>query len=455
MLKRWIVALLLLALAGAGAFLVLGRKPKAADGGWRLVAVERMDLTATVGATGTLGATRTVQVGTQVSGQIVELLADFNDRVRNGQLIARLDDTLLKQAAVQAEAELQRAKADLDYKRYLLEQAESLARDGHVSETDLRSARLALAQAEAALSGAGAGLDRARRNLEYAEITAPVSGIIIDRTVDVGQTVAASLSAPQLFLIAEDLTRMQILTSVDESDIGRVRLDQEARFTVQAHPDQTFHGTVSQIRMQPTSTENVVNYTVVVDVDNSRRLLLPGMTATVDFVVDHAEDVLTVPNAALRFKPSEEMMAQLRAERKARREAKGGPDSTGVASGPGRQGRPGGGAGGSTGLGSAARQGGGDPHGGMAIEGRRSGGRRPGGAVLWVLGESGKPRPLRVMTGISDGKNTQVTGEGLEEGLEVIAGQVAAATDKGAGGSPFQSGRPQGGPGGGPPRGGM
>lgn len=453
MLKRWIVALLILALAGAGAIFVLGRKPRAEDGGWRLVEVERMDLTSTVGATGSLGATRTVEVGTQVSGQIVELLADFNDHVRKGQLIARLDDTLLKQAAVQAEAELSRAQADLDYKRYLLEQAEELSRDGHVSQTELRSARLALAQAEAALSSAGAGLDRARRNLEYAEITAPVSGIIIDRTVDVGQTVAASLSAPQLFLIAEDLTRMQILASVDESDIGRVRLGQEARFTVQAHADQTFSGTVGQIRMQPTSTENVVNYTVVVDVDNSRRLLLPGMTATVDFVVDHAEGVLAVPNAALRFKPSEEMMAQLRAARKARREAEGGADSAGGPAGQSPQGRQGGGAGGSTGMRGAS--GGGDPHGGMAIEGRRGGGRRPGGAVLWVLGESGKPRPLHITTGISDGKNTQVSGEGLEEGLEVIAGQVAAATDKGAGTSPFQSSRSQGGPGGGPPRGGM
>jgi HlyD family secretion protein len=444
MRSRWLITLLVLALAGAGAFLVLGPRKQAEGSGWRMVEVVKADITATVGATGTLGATRTVEVGTQVSGQIVELLADFNDHVKKGQLIARLDDTMLQQAAVQAEAELQRAKSDLDYKQYLVEQSESLAKSGSLSDTDLRSARLALAQAKAALSSAGAGLDRARRNLEYTKITAPVSGIIIDRKVDVGQTVAASLSAPQLFLIAEDLTRMQILTSVDESDIGRIKLQQPAEFTVQAWADKKFTGRVSQIRLQPTSTENVVNYTVVVDVENADLQLMPGMTATVDFIVDKASQVLAVPNAALRFKPSEEMLAEMRAARQKAKAAEGG-DSSGAArqdSGSGvRRSR----------NVSAA---GGDPHGAAGIAGSRSAsGRKPGAAILWVLGENQKPRPLRITTGLSDGQQTQVTGEGLAEGLQVIAGQTSGEAGSGASKSPFQT--TQSGGMSGPPRGGM
>ncbi|MFA7330470.1 MAG: efflux RND transporter periplasmic adaptor subunit [Candidatus Delongbacteria bacterium] len=444
MFKRLLIGLVALAVVAAGLFYWLGSRKKQEESGWRMVDVVKADITATVGATGTLGATRTVEVGTQVSGQIVELLADFNDHVKKGQLIARLDDTMLQQAAVQAEAELQRASSDLDYKQYLLEQSESLARSGSLSDTDLRSARLALSQAKAALSSAGAGLDRARRNLEYTKITAPVSGIIIDRKVDVGQTVAASLSAPQLFLIAEDLTRMQILTSVDESDIGRIQLQQPAEFTVQAWADKKFKGQVSQIRLQPTSTENVVNYTVVVDVENADLQLMPGMTATVDFIVDKASQVLAVPNAALRFKPSEELLAELRAARQKARAEKGADSAATTQQDSGS---------GVTRKRSVSAAGG-DPHGAASIAGSRSTtARKPGAAVLWVLGENQKPRPLRITTGLSDGQQTQVTGEGLSEGLQVIAGQISGEAGSGAAKSPFQT--TQSGGMSGPPRGGM
>jgi len=434
MSKRWLAILLPLALVAGGWFLWKGKKAEEAPQ-WRLVEISRGDVTASVGATGTLGATRTVEVGTQVSGQIVELRADFNDRVRKGQLIARLDDTLLRQAETQAEADLSRARADLDYKRYLLEQAKTLSASSKLAETDLRSAQLAADQAEAALVSATAGLDRARRNLAYAEIIAPISGVVIDRTVDVGQTVAASLQAPKLFLIAEDLERMQILAAVDESDIGKVHEGQAVEFTVQAWPERQFTGAVRQIRMQPASSENVVNYTVAVDVDNPGGVLMPGMTATLDFIVARAEGVLLAPNSALRFRPSEEMMAELRRERAAR------GDSTGRGNEKERQARR------------AARGGGmgADPHGPGVLAGASRGNRGGDGAgpaLLWIL-KDGKPRPLHVMKGLSDGSNTQVSGEGLAEGLQVIAGMSGGAQGKSS--NPFQP-QPQSY---GPPRGGF
>jgi len=439
MSKRWLLVLLLPVLAGAG-WLIWPRGGAEEVPQWRLVEVTRGDVTATVGATGTLGAIRTVEVGTQVSGQIVELKADFNDHVRKGQLIARLDDTLLEQAVRQAEAELSRAVADLAYKRYLLEQAEELSASSNLAETDLRAARLAVAQAEATQVSATAGLDRARRNLSYAEIVAPISGVVINRNVEPGQTVAASLQAPQLFLIAESLERMQILAAVDESDIGRVHVDQAVEFTVQAWPERPFTGVVRQIRMQPGSSENVVNYTVVVEVDNPGGVLMPGMTATLDFIVDRARDVLLVPNAALRFRPSEEMLAALR---KDRGEQQAGRDSAGAARGEGPRRR----------TREAAT--GGNPHGpgamggSMGGRGSHSAAGSPGPAVLWAL-RDGNPQPLRVVRGLSDGTQTQVSGEGLADGLQVIAGMVAGEGG-GKAGSPFQ---PQPQPMG-PPRGGF
>lgn len=415
---------------------------------WRLVEVSTGDVTATVGATGTLGAIRTVEVGTQVSGQIVELRADFNDRVKKGQLIARLDDTLLEQAVRQAEAELSRTQSDLVYKRYLLEQAETLRASSNLAETDLRSAKLAVAQAEAAQASAQAGLDRARRNLSYAEIVAPISGVVINRTVEPGQTVAASLQAPQLFLIAESLERMQILAAVDESDIGRVHVDQPVEFTVQAWPERTFTGVVRQIRMQPVQSENVVNYTVVVEVDNPGGVLMPGMTATLDFIVEKAEGVLLVPNAALRFKPSDEILAEVKKERAARQDsmktAAGGEGKAAADSGGEQRAR----------RQRMAAGPGGDPHGPSSMRAMGGGhngrgGRGKGPTILWVL-KDGKPRPMPITAGLTDGTNTQVSGKDVREGLQVIAGMVSTGESKGS--NPFQpqSQQPMG-----PPRGGF
>jgi HlyD family secretion protein len=425
MRKKAVIAIGLLVMAAVTiAFLTVGGESEVS---YRFVAVTRGDVESTVSATGTLGAVSTVQVGTQVSGQVEEVGADFNDRVRKGQVIARIDPTLLEQQVREAEANLERARADLDQKEYSLEQAKSLFDQKIVTEGDYRSAVYNHTVSRANLVSAEAGLDRAKRNLEYSVIYAPIDGIVVERNIEPGQTVAASLSAPQLFLIAEDLTNMQILVSVDESDIGKIEEGQTARFSVQAYPERTFEGTVAQVRLQSTSSENVVNYTVVVGVSNADGTLLPGMTATVAFVLDSAADVLLVSNAALRFRASEAMQAEvaerLAAESAERRTASGDTSAAGAASDGARSGRGGG----------AGMQGG----------GRAGGtGTGSGGAVvaqLWYVDEQGRLAVARVRTGLTDGQNTEITGgPQVVEGLRMIASVTEAGGASTTASNPFQ-----------------
>jgi len=263
------------------------------------------------------------------------------------------------------------------------------------------------------MKSAQSSLERSRINLSYASIYAPIDGIVISRSIDVGQTVAASFSAPVLFLIANDLSKMQILANVDEGDIGQIKDGQNVRFTVQAYPDRKFKGVVNQIRMQPTTIQNVVNYTVVVNVDNSDGLLMPGMTATLDFLVGEAREVFKVYSSALRFKPNEEMMAVMRERFEKMRGAAG---KTNGSSG-----------GGQAGGGFSARGNGGEGH------------QRPKDAgLLWFLDESGKLDFVRVRTGLSDGQYTAVYSDKLKEGMKVIRSIVETVT--GPGGSPMGGG---------------
>jgi len=337
---------------------------------YRFVTVESRDIEATVSSTGTLEAVTTIEVGTQVSGIISDIFSDFNDQVTAGQVIARLDTTLLEIAVRQAEAELQRNRAELLY-----------------AQRDRRRAGCFPGRFQASSRAAELSLERARQNLTYATIRAPISGTVLERNVDVGQTVAASLSAPVLFLIAADLTCLQILVSVDESDIGKISDALPVRFTVQAYPDDTFTGIVRQTRLQSATEENVVTYSVVVDVTNADLRLLPGMTATVDFLIDSATDVLAIPNAGLRFRPSQEQMAEIFARR------------TG-------------------GQSSRAGAGGGPPS-------DQAG--RGDFAMLFFLDEAGNLDVRRVRPGLSDGQYTQVQGRELEAGLQVIAGITTGA----------------------------
>ncbi len=383
-MKRIIIIALLLA-AGLLAWRLTTSGSPGADS-YRFVAVRRGTVESTVSSTGILQAIRTVKVGTQVSGQVSNIYVDFNDRVAQGQLVARIDPTLLEQEVRSAAAAVERSVAE--YEQAWREQTRigGLYASGVVMEKEDSDARYQLAVADASRKSAAIALERAERNLAYTEIRAPIDGIVIDRNVDVGQTVAASLAAPQLFLIAEDLSRLEILASVDESDIGRIVQGQAVHFTVQAFADRIFAGEVTQVRLQSTVKENVVNYSVVIATSNPDGALLPGMTATVDFVLDRAADVLLVPNSALRFRPATQPAPPAASEADA----------------------------------SAAP------------------------ILLWSLGADGRPGAIPVTTGLSDGQNTVVAGAGLREGLRVIAAATTTVTATGT--SPFQTQQPAGPP---------
>jgi HlyD family secretion protein len=364
---------------------------------YRFATISRGDMKATVSATGTLNAVTTVSVGTQVSGQVSELLVDFNDHVKKGQLLARIDPTLALQAVTDAQANLEKSQAQAvqasrDYSRN-----RELLDAGLLARSEYEQTQSASEVAQAGVKSARIALDRAKQNLAYTSIYALIDGVVVDRDVQQGQTVAASLSAPQLFLIANDLSQMEILAQVGESDIAQIKRGQTAEFSVQALTGRTFNGTVKQVRLQSATQDNVVNYTVVVAVDNPRGQLLPGMTARVNFLTKSAENVLKVPNAALRFKPAGEVSPQ---------------------------------SGGS-----------------LATLGMTQGRARRSG-TLYILDAKGDPQPIKVQTGITDGSSTEVRGDGIKEGMKVIAGagatqQQTASTSA----TPFQSGQrgPRGG----------
>ena len=384
--------------------------------------MERGDLDLSVSATGTLSAVKTVSVGTQVSGQVAEMFVDFNDPVKKGQLLARIDPTLAQQAVTDAQASVERARADLDLAQREYSRNSSLVKEGLLAPGSFDAIESRVAVARANLKSAQVSLDRARQNLTFTEIHAPIDGVVVERNVDVGQTVAASLSAPQLFLIANDLSRMQILAQVDESDIALIREGQPVRFTVQALPDEPFTGTVQQVRLQSTIAENVVNYTVVVEVENRQNKLLPGMTASLDFLVKSADDVMKVSNAALRFTPPASMLPE-----------RPRTNSTARASGEARPER---------------RRGGPGQAGGSA-RGERGGsfGR------LFYLDDAGAVKVARVRTGISDRSMTEIQGSDIRPGMKVIAGITSSDSAEAEASNPFggrqqpQQRRGPGGPG--------
>ncbi|MHB8079487.1 MAG: efflux RND transporter periplasmic adaptor subunit [Candidatus Krumholzibacteriia bacterium] len=446
--RRGMAILIVAVLVAAGGFYAWrSAKARNAKPRYRTEAVQRGDIKVQVTATGNLQAVTTVLVGSQVSGTISALFADFNDRVHNGQVLAQLDPTFLKAQVAQSRADLQRVdvqvrQAELDSARVF-----PLLSGGLVSVADIDASRTALDEARASRSSSAAALDRAETNLRYATIHSPIDGVVISRDVDVGQTVAASLSAPTLFTIANDLQKMQLEVAVDEADIGMVRGGQHATFSVDAYPTEQFRGVVHQIRLAPETVQNVVTYTVVILVENPEEKLLPGMTANVSILVDEAKDVLKVPALALRFRPA-----------------------AGAAAG---------GAGGVGGVGGAAagrgelRQAGG---GGGAPEGGRRGGARPDSArpggpsgapagggpageapgagawqpgTVYVLERGTELRPVDVMTGQTDGTFVAVRGEALHDGTPVVlglevAGQGGGNNNQGAV-NPFTPRMPAGG----------
>ncbi|MEN3038776.1 MAG: efflux RND transporter periplasmic adaptor subunit [Candidatus Kryptonium sp.] len=361
-----------------------------------------------VTTTGTLNPVTLVQVGTQVSGTIAKIYVDFNDVVKKGQVIAQLDSTFLAAQVKDAEAQVERARAQVNQAQRDLSRIKELYAKNLVSQADYDQALTNYETALAQLKSAEAQLERARVNLKYSTIYSPIDGIVISRNVDVGQTVAASLQAPTLFTIANDLRKMRVEANVDEADIGKVKPGQTVLFTVDAYPEETFVGRVAQVRLQPVNVQNVINYAVIIDVDNNDLKLRPGMTANVRILVDKRENVLRIPNQALRFKPDPEdkrfakameEMQRRREEFMKRRQQEGG--------GPGFFGQ--------------AQQGQGGP---------RFGGGFPSGnrATIWILDENKNPKPVFVRTGITDGNYTEMVGGNLKEGDEIITGYAFPTT---------------------------
>ncbi len=297
----WVLAGVVVVAGGLIAWRALERRTENVV--FRTEGAQRGDVRVQVSATGTLQAVTTVLVGSQISGTLQALYADFNDRVQRGQILAQLDPAFLKAQAAQNRAELVQADVAVNQAERDSARVWPLQEGQLVSPAEIDAARTALDRARAARAAAHAALERAETNLRYATIRSPIDGVVVSRDVDVGQTVAASLSAPTLYTIANDLTRMQLEVAVDEADIGMVATGQNATFTVDAYPEDSFRGRVHQIRLAPETVQNVVTYTVVILVENPDLKLLPGMTANVSILVKEARDVLKVPAAALRFRP--------------------------------------------------------------------------------------------------------------------------------------------------------
>ncbi|MEE2610323.1 MAG: efflux RND transporter periplasmic adaptor subunit, partial [Acidobacteriota bacterium] len=323
-MKRTLTLLLLTSLVLSAGLYTYLRQPDIVPE-VRTATVSTGDVIDSVGATGILEAVTTVQVGSQVSGKIQELYADFNSIVRAGEVIARLDPSLFETQVEQSKANLIRAQADverltiaIDDARTKLARAEGLSARDLIPASELEAAQVEVRLAEAQLRSsraqmtqAEASLNQANVNLGHTIITSPIDGIVISRSVDVGQTVAASMQAPILFLLAADLTKMKVNANIDESDVGRIRPGQVATFRVDAYPDSEFEGLVSQVRLEPIVVENVVTYATQIDVPNPDLRLKPGMTATVTLEIARRNDAVRIPNAALRFRPTDDMFVAL------------------------------------------------------------------------------------------------------------------------------------------------
>ncbi len=422
--------------------------------GYLFAAVERGDIALQVASSGTLAAVTTVQVGTQVSGTIAELYADYNSEVKKGQLLARLDPALFQSQVEQQEANVRTAEANLNNdtaaiasakanfekarvdvldKQRKLKRTGELFKENLVTRDDLDTAQANLdaalatqkaseAQIESAEAGkvadqarlnqARASLESAKLNLAHTIITSPISGTIISRNVDKGQTVAASFSSPTLFQIGEDLTKMQVNTNIDEADVAKITAGMRATFTVDAYPGETFSGTLSQIRLAASTVQNVVTYNAIIDVPNLQLRLKPGMTAMVKILIQKVNDVLMLPNSALRFKPSlsdQELVAayQRAGEEDSNRELM-----------PVALSRTGGSASAGRSLSSAGQGAGSQPDSSSARAGANPGAHR----TVWALGADNLLRPVIVVLGLTDGTYTQIIDGKLNQGDSVVTG---------------------------------
>lgn len=476
--KKWyakkylsIPLVILVVLIGIGAyefFNVKADKPAYIFG-----AVDRGDIVLQVAATGTLAAVTTVQVGTQVSGTIAELYVDFNSEVKKGQLLAKLDPELF-QAQVQqadanvrtaeaslnddkasiasAKANLEKARVDVLDKQRKLKMQKELWSQALIPRDDLDTAQAALDASQAALEAqqaqidsadarykadeqrlnqSRAALDQAKVNMEHTVITSPISGTIISRNIDRGQTVAASFSSPTLFTIGEDLTKMQVSTNIDEADVGKIKTGMDATFTVDAYPNEVFLGKISQVRLAATTVQNVVTYNAMIDVSNPQLKLKPGMTANVKILIDKVENVLKIPNSSLRFKPDmpeQEMAAafqrageeQFYNHLKSATARPAGAMQMGFASGGARGLSPG----------AVSGQGG---NGQKPQANRQEGGLRGRRVALWVLDNGKTLRPVVVKLGLTDGVQTEIESGKLNVGDKIVLALEGSQANKPSG----------------------
>jgi len=423
-MKKILIVIVIIVIGAAAAFIFLKGNDVSASNGYTFVTITRGDIENTVSSTGTLYPVSTVEIGTQVSGTIDKVLVDFNDDVRQGQTLAILDTTNLASMVRASEADILRAEAQYEQAQSDFERARKMFAKNLISEYDLTSAKTSAQTSLAALKSARESLDRAKTNLDYALIKSPIDGKVIHRNIEEGQTVAASLSTPTFFIIAEDLGQMEIQALVDESDIGRIENGQTVHFTVEAYMDEEFTGIVEQVRLQPTTILNVVNYTVIVDASNEEGLLLPGMTATVDFLIEQRQDVMLVPNAALRFQPTTEMLAEFRQNMQKHMENM--PDSLKEHFG---QRRP------------QENQTEDDQAesrqavsrsfmGPMGMGGAMGDGSQPKNiSRLWYLDQDGKLNMTMIRTGATDGKNTEIVmGRNITEDMQVISSSTGTSS---------------------------
>ncbi len=375
LLKKMIIVIALLALAIGGFYYYQQKKILKPEDLYRFQEITQGDVAQAVSANGTLNPVTLISIGTQVSGRVSKLYVDFNDKVEKGQILLELDDSLFTAQIAQSQGAVRNAQSSVELAQANESRIRSLFGQDYVSAQELDQAVQALKSSRAQLETARAQLQRDQINLSYSVIRSPVSGVVIARLVDVGQTVAASFQTPELIKIAQDLSKMQIDSSFAEADIGNIKVGQKVKFNVDAFQNRDFEGVVKQLRLNPTVTSNVVTYDVVVSVDNSEQILLPGMTAYVSIQVAKHDNVLLAPNAALRFKPKQdEALAGKPAAGKNRGKKKSGQDELFL-------------------------------------------------GKLYVL-RNAKLEPVKVKLGISDGRFTEITSDSLKVGDRVVVGDV-------------------------------
>ncbi len=409
-MKKFLIIIVILAVIAAVVVYFVKKKAPDTESKIEYAEVTRGDIENVVSSTGALETTGTVEVGTQISGTVDRVLVDYNDVVKVDQVLAVMDTTQLHLTMESSRAELQASKARMLQAKLEYESNQELFEKELISEYDLEESRIGFMAAEASYTSVSINYQKNRNNLElYSVIRSPINGTVIDRDVEEGQTVAASLSAPTLFTIAKDLSRMEILAYVDESDIGEIRKGMAVQFTVDAFPDNTYSGEVKQVRLMPETVSNVVNYIVVISADNHDLKLMPGMTATVDFIIEQKQDVLMVSNAALKFRPSMQMMRQTM-ERKRSERGENAP-----------------------------------PRRSEGEAGNGNGGNRPSFrdmSMLWFFNDKGELDMMPVKAGSTDGVNTEISGRNLAEGIQCVTKMETDEESSGSNGGLFGMPRP-------------